>query len=81
MTITANDVLEVLKDMDIDGLEAGDINLDESLLNQGMDSLDMMDLYFRLEETYGKKIEFDDDTTQHAQWSSITDITNGLNSL
>lgn len=75
------EVLEVLASMDNEGLNVKNIDVDRSLLEQGLDSLDMMDLYFKLEEKFDKKIEFDDEITQHAQWTSVTDIANGLQKL
>ncbi len=81
MTISENDILDVLRDMEISGLEVDSLEKGKSLIEQGMDSLDLMDLYFRIEEKFDKKIEFDDDATQHAQWTTVTDITAGLNKL
>lgn len=71
-------VMEALEEMELSGQSVSDIDENKNLLEQGLDSLDMMDLYFKLEEKSGKKIEFNDDTTQHAQWSTIADIAEGL---
>ncbi len=80
MSNYTKDILEILGNMDID-LDLDSIDVNKSLLEQGLDSLDMMDLYFNLEEKFNKKIEFDSDSTQHRQWASVKDIAEGLKAL
>jgi|GEM_PF-1283554 len=75
------EIFEVLEEMEAEGLDVQALDENKSLLEQGLDSLDMMDLYFKLEERFNKKIKFDDNATQHAQWSTITDIAEGLSKL
>ncbi len=81
MSVTAQDIVEVIREMELPGVEVDSLSPTENLLKQGMDSLDMMDLYFRLEEKFGKPIKFDDAQTQHAQWTCIVDIAEGINKL
>lgn len=81
MNVTVQDVIEVIREMELPGIEVDGLSPSESLLKQGLDSLDMMDLYFRLEEKFGKPIKFDDAKAQHAQWTCLADIADGINKL
>jgi acyl carrier protein len=76
--ITVNDIIEILQEQN-DHIQLVDVDPEKSLLHQGLDSLDMMDLYFNLEEKYGVSIEFSDESSQDSQWASLNQIVAGIN--
>lgn len=77
-TVTREDIIQIIKKMDVD-------NLPESfaygipLKEQGVDSLDMMSLYFALEEQFG--VTLSDENLTHGEWETIDDIVRNVRAL
>lgn len=79
MKITVDDILSTIKDMNLPGIDVDSLSTDTSLLEQGLDSLDMMNLYFQIEEQFDKQIEFDAAGDEMNKWNCIADIVEQLN--
>ena len=62
MEVTIQELKNILKTV-APGKESGNLEADVSLLDQGYDSLDFLDLFFNIEEKYNIRIS-DEDTTQ-----------------
>jgi len=76
--VNINDVLDLFREAEVDGdLDALDSNA--PLLQQGMDSLDMMNVFFQIEEKYGVHVE--EDSIASGDWDSLTKIANSITTL
>ncbi|MBW1740284.1 MAG: acyl carrier protein [Deltaproteobacteria bacterium] len=76
--VTREDVIKVIKEMELD-VDIEQIELDGDLDKHGMDSLDMMNLFFNLEETFSVKIS--EESLQNQKWSTVNDIVQNINGL
>lgn len=76
--VTKEKVIEVLKgvNMDVDP-EALDPSTD--LRSQGVDSLDMMNMLFAIEEAF--LVEISDDSITDGEWLTIEDMVKNVNKL
>ena len=52
MTVTANDVMGLLRKSGLITVDTGSLIADIPLTEQGLDSLDLMTVYLEIEETY-----------------------------
>ena len=77
--VTKEDVINVIKNMDLAINDIENIKTSESLVEQGLDSLDMMNIYFDLEETFLIKISEEAIGTQN--WFTIDSIVGNINML
>ena len=77
--VTKEDVINVIKNMDLDIDDIENIKTSEPLAELGLDSLDMMNIYFDLEETFLIKISEEDIGTQN--WVTIDSIVHNINML
>lgn len=76
--VRKEDIIGVLKGMNIDAdLEALDPSVD--LVSQGIDSLDMMNMLFGIEEVFSIKIT--DDSVDNGEWLTIDKIVKNINEL
>ena len=76
--VRKEDIIRVLKGMNIDvDVEALDPSVD--LASQGVDSLDMMNMLFELEEAFSIKIT--DDSIDNGEWLTIDKIVKNINEL
>ena len=74
--ISANDILDILGEGDI-RIDINELNHNESLTDQGLDSLDMISLLFALEERFQIKIPEQD--IDQGKLNSINAIGEYLN--
>ncbi len=77
--VTKEDVINVIKNMDLDIDDIENIKTSEPLAEQGLDSLDMMNIYFDIEETFLIKINEEALGTQN--WFTIDSIVQNINML
>jgi len=76
--VRKEDIIRVLKGMNMNAdLEALDPSVD--LASQGVDSLDMMNMLFELEEAFSIKIT--DDSVDNSEWLTIDKIVKNVNEL
>jgi len=75
---TREDLINIIIELNVSAsLDVGGLNDDTPLDKQGLDSLDIMNLYFQLEETFGIKIS--EDSLQEDEWRTISDILKRIN--
>lgn len=77
MKISEQQILEILPEIRR-GVDLEAINKNIPLTKQGFDSLDMMNLYFQLEEKYQVEIRVDENTNTE-EIASINQIINVCN--
>lgn len=70
------DVYGIIKELHID-INVNNLNLTESLLNQGIDSLDMASIIFYIEDKW--EICISQDELVAGKWNSINDIVININ--
>jgi acyl carrier protein len=77
--VTKEDIINIIKnlDLDIDDIEKIDTSI--PLAEQGFDSLDMMNIYFDLEENFSIKISEEALETQN--WFIVDSIVQNINML
>lgn len=76
--VRKEDIIRVLKGMNIDAdVEALDPSVD--LESQGVDSLDIMNVLFELEEAFSIKIT--DDSVDNGEWLTIDKMVKNINEL
>lgn len=76
--VTKEKIIEVLKGVNMDAdPEALDPSTD--LRSQGVDSLDMMNMLFAIEEAFS--IEISDDSITDKEWLTIEDMVKNVNKL
>lgn len=73
---TREDIIGLFKAADVD-IDVSELDPAVALTEQGLDSLDMMNVYFQLDEKYGITIE--DDSIGSGEWDSLDNITAGVN--
>ena len=78
--ITSKDIMTFLKEIDAN-IDPETIPPDANLAEHGLDSLDMMNLFFLIEETFGVEIKMDDSDYNQDKWSSMEAIAATLNKL
>ena len=77
--VTKEDIINIIKNMDLDIDDIENIETSIPLPDQGFDSLDMMNIYFELEETFSIKISEEALETQN--WFTIDSIVQNINML
>jgi acyl carrier protein len=75
MALTAQDVVNILRDMNLPGVYPDFLEPDQPLLTQGIDSLDALTIFTQVEETYGIHIPDED----FEKLASIDDIVRYVN--
>jgi acyl carrier protein len=60
MTVTTEQILEIIRKADIPEIDADTLQSDVTFRDQGIDSLDAMSIYLNVEETFGFKIPDED---------------------
>ena len=75
-TISRDDIVTIIKTMDVDNLP-DNLIYDKPLREQGLDSLDMMSVYFAIEEQLG--ITLTDETLASGIWKTIDDFVKNIN--
>lgn len=74
-TVSKNDILALFEAAGIDKVNSLDPTT--PLTEQGLDSLDMMNVYFQLDEKYG--VSIDDDDIGSGSWDSLDSILAEVN--
>ena len=74
--ITANDILDMIRKNDIK-IDLPTLDHNERLVDQGFDSLDMVSIFFALEERY--KIEISEADADQGKLASINAIVEYVN--
>lgn len=74
--VSSEDVYGIIKELHID-INVDNLNSGESLLNQGIDSLDMASIIFYIEDKW--KIRILQDELVAGKWHSIDDIVININ--
>lgn len=77
--VTKEDIINIIKNMDLDIDDIDNIETSLPLAEQGFDSLDMMNIYFDLEENLSIKITEEALETQN--WLTIDSIVQNINRL
>ena len=76
--IVPKDIVHIINKMDLD-IKIEDIVNDQALNLQGLDSLDMTNLFFELEEHF--KINITNEYFSDRIWDTIDDIVNNVNEI
>lgn len=74
--LTIQDVLTLFSEADV-SVPAQDLDPALPLLEQGLDSLDMMNVYFLIEEKY--QISVDENSISDGKWDTLERILQNLN--
>lgn len=69
--ITANEILNIMEESEIN-IDISKLDYDEPLIDQGVDSLDMMSILFALEEQF--KISIPEEDIEQGKLSSVNTI-------
>jgi acyl carrier protein len=76
--INNNNILVVLENLNLD-FDVREIDVELNLDDQGVDSLDLTNILFGIEEAYDIKI--DDESIENGEWSSIEKIVKNINRI
>jgi acyl carrier protein len=76
--VTQEEVIDIIKGTGLK-VDWDKLDFEESLTDQGADSLDMISIVFALTEKYD--IEITDDSISNGDWLSITKMVMNLNTL
>jgi acyl carrier protein len=74
--VTHEDVIAIIKGTGLK-IDWGKLDPNESLADQGADSLDMISIIFALTEKYS--IEISDESISKGEWLSVTKMVRNLN--
>ncbi|MDK2955050.1 MAG: Phosphopantetheine attachment site [Desulfovibrionales bacterium] len=74
--VTVQDVFKLFEAADLD-IDVTELDPAAPLLEQELDSLDMMNVYFQIEETYG--ISVGEDSIASGDWDTMQKIADSLN--
>ena len=74
-----DDIVQVIKKLNLNSGDVDKISASEPLRDQGIDSLDMMNIFFELEEKF--KIKISDEMLEDKDWSTIDSIIENVNQL
>jgi acyl carrier protein len=77
--VTKEDIINIIKNLDLDIDDIENIDTSIPLAEQGFDSLDMMNIYFDLEENFSIKISEEALETQN--WFIVDSIVQNINML
>lgn len=73
---TVQNIFDIIKEIDLN-INIDAIDNDKELNSQGVDSLDMMNIFFALEDMFSIKI--DDESAQTENWSTVNGIVANIN--
>jgi len=77
--IKKEDIIQIIKNLDLDIEKPDAIDALMPLQDQGIDSLDMMNIYFELEDQF--KLKISDEMLEDKDWSTIDTIVKNVNAL
>jgi len=78
MSVIKEDIINCMKEMELN-IDFDNLLSDKNLNDQGIDSLDMMNFFFNLEERFSVKIS--EESIESGKWETINDIVTNINSL
>lgn len=78
MSVTKDDIINCMKKMELD-IDCDNLLSDKKLSDQGVDSLDMMNFFFNIEEHFS--VEIKEESIEHGEWDTINNIVNQINAL
>ena len=73
--ITQEDVLNVLRELNLPGVYVDFLDVEQPFMTQGIDSLDALSIFTQVEEKYGIQIPDED----FNKLDSVNDVVNYLN--
>ncbi|EGB13407.1 hypothetical protein DND132_0189 [Pseudodesulfovibrio mercurii] len=73
-SITREAIIDIIRTVDPYDVDYDNLDSQKRLQDQGMDSLDMMNLYFEIENVYEISVTIDEDDDAATNWSSIESI-------
>lgn len=76
--VTPESIVKIIEELNIDNLPESFVH-NSPLREQGLDSLDIMSLYFALEENLG--VVLSDETLSRDDWKTIDDFSRNINNL
>ena len=76
---TKDSIIDIIKGMNLDTVDVENIDTARSILEQGFDSLDIMDLYFKLEERYS--INISEESFELQDWFTVDEIVKNINAF
>jgi acyl carrier protein len=73
------ELIKALEALDLYEFDAATLKDDVPLTEQGLDSLDMMNLYFQIEEQFQLKIS--EESLEKNEWNTINKILSKINMI
>ena len=73
------DIFEIIQSVGSISVDVNDIAPDEDLNAQGIDSVDMMSVFFEIEDRFS--ITIDEESLQNKTWFTVDEIVESTNSL
>lgn len=77
-SVTSEDIVNIIRKIDAYDVDCDNLDIKKRLLDQGLDSLDMMNLYFEIEDAFGISVEIEEDDDAEKSWSSIELIIHSI---
>ena len=75
--VVPDDVVTIIKSVVTD-VDLSDLDIKEALSDQGIDSLDLMNIIFSFQEKYD--VEISDESISRGEWRSVEKMVESLNS-
>jgi acyl carrier protein len=75
--VDRDELIKAIEALDLSEFDAATIKDDVPLTDQGLDSLDMMNLYFQIEEQFQLKIS--EESLEKNEWNTISKILSKIN--
>jgi acyl carrier protein len=76
--VNCNDIITIIEQLRID-FDINKVDVKENLDNQGIDSLDLSNILFGIEDAYN--IQIDDESIDRGEWLSLEKIADNLNRI
>jgi acyl carrier protein len=76
--VNCSDIITIIEQLRID-FDINKVNVKENLDDQGIDSLDLSNILFGIEDVYN--IKLDDESIDRGEWLSIEKIVDNLNRI
>lgn len=77
-TVTVEDVRQMIASLEL-SVDCAALDPEKPLNTQGVDSLDMINLFFKAEQDYGVKIS--EEVLENQRWSTMREIAENLTTL
>nr|WP_287410478.1 phosphopantetheine-binding protein [Pseudodesulfovibrio sp.] len=73
-SIKLEQIIDIIRSVDAYEVDYDNLDPNQRLLDQGLDSLDMMNLYFEIENEFDISISIGEDDDSEKNWSTINKI-------